>query len=114
MFIIQQVTNSPNQKQTIILQDGSSLTIQMEFVSMQYGWFFTQINYKDFILQGLRITVGPDMLYQFRNQIPFGLACFTNQNREPTQLEDFSSGSFQLYILSAAEVEAVRVYLQHG
>lgn len=44
------------------------------------------------------------MLNQFRNQIPFGLGCFTTLLREPTQQQDFSSGSFNLYILSQTEV----------
>lgn len=44
------------------------------------------------------------MLNQFRNQIPFGLGCFTTLLREPTQQQDFSTGNFNLYILSQSEV----------
>lgn len=44
------------------------------------------------------------MLNQFRNQIPFGLGCFTTLLREPSQQQDFSSGNFNLYVLNQQEV----------
>lgn len=79
--------------------------MQISFVPLQYGWFITNLTYGSFIINGLRITVSPNMLRQFKNQIPFGLACVANKvTREPTQQQDFSSQSFNLYILSAAEV----------
>jgi hypothetical protein len=105
MYLIQQVTSDANQKQTLILPDGTSLTLTIYFIPLQYGWFITSLVYGNFTLNGLRITVNPNMLRQFKNQIPFGLACYANGNsREPSQQKDFSSGAFSLYILDAAEV----------
>lgn len=114
MFLIQQVTNNPNQKQTLVLQDGTSLTMTIQFVPMQYGWFITELTYQTFTLRGLRVTNSPNMLHQFRNQLPFGLACFSSANREPSQQDDFSSGASTLYLLSAAEVEQYTEFLAHG
>lgn len=45
------------------------------------------------------------MLRQWKNKIPFGLACYSVQNREPSQQQDFSSGTSKLYILNAIEVQ---------
>lgn len=105
MYLIQQVTDQALQTQTLILPDGTSLQLTIYFIPMQYGWFITSLVYGGFTLQGLRITVNPNMLRQFKNQIPFGLACYSNgQVREPTQQEDFQSGAFSLYILASAEV----------
>lgn len=107
MFIIQQVTSDPLQKQTLILPDGTSLSLTIYFVPMQYGWVITNLTYGTFVLTGLRITVSPNMLRQFKNQIPFGLACYANAsglNREPSQQEDFSSGAFSLFLLDQTEV----------
>lgn len=106
MFIIQQITTDSDQKQTLILSDGTQILIELYFSPMQYGWFITSLTYGDFVLQGLRITNSPNMLQQFKNQIPFGLACFSTNNREPSQQDDFASGNSELYILSAAEVQA--------
>ncbi len=107
MFLIQQVTSDANQKQTLILPNGNAALIQIYFVPLQYSWFITQLIYQNFTLNGLRITVSPNMLRQFKNQIPFGLACYANGvQREPSQQLDFSSDAFSLYILDHAEVLA--------
>lgn len=104
MNIIQQITTAPLQQQTLILPDGTSFTMTLYFIPMQQGWFITELVYGAFILRGLRVTVSPNMLNQFRNQIPFGLACFSVGNREPSLQQDFSSGNATLYVLTAAEV----------
>jgi len=106
MFLIQQVTSDAKQRRTLILPDGTSMTMTMFFIQMQQCWVITEMIYGTFVLNGLRITVSPNMLRQFKNQIPFGLACYANQPREPSLLQDFSSNSFQLYILDAAEVKS--------
>lgn len=103
MYRIQQVTNDPVQKQSLILPDGTALQLSIRFVPLQYGWFFNLI-YGAFIINGTRITVSPNILQQYRNQIPFGLACLSQGNREPSQQNDFSSGAATLYLLDAAEV----------
>ncbi len=114
MYLIQQITNDSLQKQTLVLTDGTSLDLTIYFVPLQYGWFITNLSYMGFVLQGLRITNSPNMLYQFQNQIPFGLACYSNQNREPSQQNDFSSGASKLYILSQAECEQYAELISGG
>lgn len=106
MNLIQQITSDPLQKQTIILADGSPLTITVSFRPMQFGWFFEEITWGDVTIEGMRICVSPNMLRQFKNLIPFGIACFSAGNREPTQQDDFSSGAASLYVLSEADVQA--------
>ncbi len=107
MFLIQQVTNDANQKQVLILPNGNALTMQMYFVPLQFGWFIKSLVYGTFTLSNLRVTVSPNMLRQFKNQIPFGLACYANGVvREPSQQLDFSSKAFSLFILNQAEVFA--------
>lgn len=103
MNIVQQITADALQKQTLILADGSSLSLTLYFRPMQFGWYIQNITYGTFQINGMRITTSPNMLNQYRNQIPFGIACYTDQNREPTQQQDFSSGAAKLYILSQAE-----------
>jgi hypothetical protein len=105
MYLIQQITSDPVQKQTLILPNGSPLNMEMRFVPLQYGWFITSLAYGTFLLEGLRITVSPNFLRQFKNQIPFGMSCVANNvSREPTLQPDFSSGAFSLFILDQDEV----------
>lgn len=105
MFKIEQVTDYPLQTQTIVIPDGSSFQITIRFVSMQFGWFINRISYGTFELNGLRITNSPNMLYQFQNQIPFGLACFSQSSREPSLAQDFLTEYSELYVLDQADVE---------
>lgn len=111
MLLIKNITADTKQRQGLVLPDGSFVQITLYFIPMQLGWFITQLTYGDFVLNGLRITNSPNMLYQFKNQIPFGIACFSKDNREPSLLEDFSSGASQLYILTEEEVDEYARFL---
>lgn len=114
MLLIQQVTSAPLQKQTLVLPDGTTLALELYFRPLQFGWFVNQLSYGDFVLNGLRITNSPNMLNQFRNQLPFGFGCFSTANREPTQQQDFTSGASKLYILTQAEVDEYARFLTLG
>lgn len=81
------------------------MQLTMYFSEQQQGWFITNMNYGSFVLNGMRITVNPNMLNQYRNQIPFGLGCFTKLSREPSLLQDFSSQNFKMYILDQTEID---------
>lgn len=112
MKLIQNISDYPLQQQTIVLPDASSFTFTIYFIPLQIGWFITQLSYQTFILRGIRVTNSPNFLNQFRNIIPFGLACVSTANREPSQSQDFSSGTSNLYVLNQAEVEAYADYLK--
>lgn len=111
MYDVQQITDAFLQKQTPILTDGTPLQLQIKFVPLQFGWFIDSLVYKDFVLNGFRISNSPNMLYQFKNLIPFGLACISKGDREPTLQQDFLSGASKLYILSAEEVQQYSDFL---
>lgn len=114
MYLIQQFTSDPLQKQNLILPTGNQFGLTIYYRPLQYGWFINELSYGDFVLRGLRITNSPNMLNQFRNQIPFGIGCFTLANREPTQQDDFLSGASKLYILTEAECDAYAEFLRDG
>lgn len=115
MFLIQQVTADALQQQVLVLPDGTNFQMTLYFRPIQQGWFINQLAFGDrFELNGLRVTNSPNMLNQFRNLIPFGLGCFSANNREPSQSQDFSSGASKLYALSAAEVRQYAEFLALG
>lgn len=104
MYLVQTISSAPTQKQTLVLPDGSTMTMTMSYYPQQYAWFITSLVYKSFTINGLQITTNPNMLHQWRNSLTFGLGCFVSGNREPTQQQDFQSGAAKLYILSSSEV----------
>ncbi len=114
MLTLTTITDAPLQQQTVALLDGSSFYMEIYYRSLQQGWFFNTITYNDFTLNGLRICNLSNMLYQWSEILPFGIACFSVGNREPSQLQDFSSGASTLYVLTQDEVAQYQNYIMMG
>ena len=105
MYRVQNLTSNGRQRQILVLPDGTQVLFTLAFSPLQGCWFIPRLEYQNWVLRGLKITTNANMLFQFRNQIPFGLACFTDNQREPSLIEDFSSGASRLFILSEDEVD---------
>jgi hypothetical protein len=115
MKLINHISTQPLQQQTLILDNGQTFTLTIEYKPNQIGWFIRQITYNDtFTVNGLRITNFPNILQPWVNLIPFGLGCFSKQNREPMLQEDFQSGNSKLYVLSESEKDEVTAYIRNG
>lgn len=111
MFLIEKIQDYPSQNQRFFIGDGTFFDMSISYRESQQGWFIDELTYQDFTLKGMRIYTNPNILYQFRNLIPFGIACQTIGNQEPTQQGDFASGISKLYLLTQAEVtEIARLY----
>jgi hypothetical protein len=104
------ITSDAFQTQDLVLFDGSTLTLTMRYVPMQYGWFMT-LTYGSFVINNFRLFTGGNLLRQYLEQIPFGLACFTNDLGEPTQQQDLSSGYATLFILDGDSVDAYEAFI---
>lgn len=114
MYSINQITADPLQTTTIILPNGNPCSMTIYYVPRQIGWYITNFTYQNFTTGGIRITNNPNMLQPWANILQFGLACYSTQDREPTQLQDFATGANLLYILDSSEVEAVIQFYQNG
>lgn len=111
MYKINQVTNDSYQKQTILLFDKTKVDLTLYYMPLQYSWFIKELVYGTFTLNNIRVCNSPNILFQFRNKIPFGLACFSKGPREPMLSTDFSNGYSSLYILTASEVTSYAEYI---
>ncbi len=101
------VTANFAQTQTLVLADGSSFDLTLLYKPRQQGWFISNLTYGAFSVNGIRVTLFPNILNQYRNQIPFGLACFAEANREPMLQDDFVTLNANLYLLTSQEVQTV-------
>lgn len=102
---IEQITDDAKQKHTIVTEGGEQFTFSLLYSQQQYGWFITELVYNDLIIRGLRLVNSPNILHQFRNQLPFGIAIFGTNEREPYFKQDFTSGANTFFILNPSEVE---------
>lgn len=105
MQLITQVTSDVSQARTVTIPSGDTFTLQIRFVPLQLGWFITNLTYKDFGLNGYRIFTSPNILRHYENQLPFGIACLTQDGFEPSLQTDFSTGYAGLFLLSQDEVK---------
>ena len=104
MLEIENWTSDPWQTQSITLSDGSVVTIEIYYRQTQQGWFITSLTWQSFTVYGLRITNNINILLQWKDLLPFGLACVTADGREPSLIQDFSSGASVLYILESTDL----------
>jgi len=114
MLQVTGITNQPSQQLTISMIDGTKLIMGLQYWTANNGWYFTTLNWNNsaWVENGRRVVSHPNMLRNYRNQINFGIACFTAGNLEPWNIQSFSSTTSNLYILTPAEVLQVETYLE--
>lgn len=105
MNLIQSISEDTLQHMNVPLADNSFASLTLYFIPMQQCWVIQNLTYANFAINNLRISNSPNMLLQFMHQIPFGIACFSQGDREPSLQQDFSSGASKLFLLTKADCE---------
>lgn len=105
MKLVTGITSDPKQQMTLVLDDGSQVYLYIEYNQQQLGWFMNLAwSGSDWTLDTRRITASPNLLRQWQNVIPFGIAVITQGNVEPLNLTDFVDGTATVYLLTAQDV----------
>lgn len=113
MNIVNGITSEPTQVMAIPLADGSRATLTLYFRPQQNGWFYdlewpgSGDVITPFKCQNRRLVVAGNLLRQFKELIPFGLAVFTVDNTDPVTQACMSDGSTSVVLLNAADVERI-------
>lgn len=113
MNIINGITNQPTQVMAITLADGSRATLTLYFRPQQNGWFYdlewpgSQQLAVPFACQNRRLVTAGNVLRQFRDIIPFGLAVFTIDNADPITQACFIDGSTTVVLLDTDDIETI-------
>ena len=106
---MKQITIIGNENQQVfrisIPETKKYIDVLLVYSAQQQGWFIN-FQYESFSINGLRIVTSGNFLHQFRNILPFGMACVTEGNEEPMLKDDFSSKRAILYLLTSSEVKA--------
>ncbi len=107
MKLITAISNDAKQSMNIVLDNGTTVAMTLEYIGSQKGWFASLVygTIQTFNLR--RVVTSPNMLRAMRSVIPFGLACVTTDGLEPIYIDDFSSGRASLYILNSTDVAYV-------
>ena len=110
---ITEITNDYNQKLDITTEDNQSFELKLSYSDQQQGWFYS-ITFGDIIIDGSRIVTSPNILKNYQNILPFGIAIATDDLSEPVFLDDFSTQRASFFLLTAEEVQGVETDFYNG
>lgn len=97
------LTNFANQTTTLQLPDGTTANLTLIFNATAERWVVNLV-YGDLTINGLGLCCSPNSLRQWKNILPFGLACTTNDQTDPFTIDDFSEERVRLFLLDEDEV----------
>lgn len=103
-----QISAEPVQEHTLVLDNDEEVKFTLTYKANVRGWYF-DIDYpaRDFQLAGQRLAAFPNILRQYKNIVPFGLACFLEDGTEPLFLNDFSTNRAEIFILTEDDVQVI-------
>ena len=111
MYQIINISSDPNQVFNLTVPDqNDTAKLALRYSSNSQGWVM-DLTYGSIVITNRRLCASPNVLRQWSNVLPFGLACFTTDASEPYYIDDFANGRCALLVLSAADVESCEVYL---
>ena len=100
------LTSSANQRYNVITENCVSFVLTLEYHPRTYAWV-ASIQYGDLQIDGFTLVVSPNILRQFLNNVPFGLAVVSTDDLDPLYIDDFSTQRVTVFVLSAAEVNLI-------
>lgn len=98
-----------NQKFRTLASNGDFIEITLYFLSAIQQWSM-DIKWNNFILNGFKVFNSLNILSQYENIIPFGIAIIIPDGGEPFIINDFSTKRVQLGILSPEEIEEINAF----
>ena len=104
MYQLPNITDDTKQRLTLVLPDGvNTATLELRYSSINKSWFL-DLEYQTTEIKGRRVFASPNLLHQWKNILPFGLACYVLDGSEPYLADDFLSGRCGLLLLTQDEV----------
>jgi len=109
MNIIDGLGNEAYQIIQLVLSDGSVAVLELKYRPMTQRWNLDVVHdtFPAGAVRGIGLSAHPNLLRQWRNVIPFGLACVTNTGVDPFSIEDFATQRAVLYLLQGADVRTI-------
>lgn len=103
MKYIDRITNSPIQTMTLTGNQRQRINLTMRYMPSQQSWFM-DVAYQDFSVYGLQVVASVNMLRNYKNVVPFGFVCTTEQQIDPYRLDDFLTGFAKMYLMNEQDV----------
>lgn len=106
MITITGLTNDASQQFVLDGIPTIEISCTLTFRPRMQQWYI-DITYGTFTVQGIAVVCSPNLLYQWKNIIPFGIACTNVNYLDPYTINDFSSGNSILYLLDSTDLASI-------
>lgn len=106
MILVNSLTNDAMQQMVLNGIPGINVGVNLRFMPRTQIWNM-DVSYNNFVAQGIPLVCSPNLLRQWSNIIPFGMACTNIYRLDPYTLNDFVTGNSSLYLLDSDDVAAV-------
>lgn len=101
-----EISTDPKQKFTVLTEDNQSFELLLEYSDQQQCWFYS-ITFGILSINGSRVVTGANILRNYKNVLPFGIAITTDDLSEPFLIDDFSTSRVRFFVLTEEEVLSV-------
>lgn len=102
---ILEFTDDPFQTAEIPLEDkNGTASITLYWAPTQQSWYF-DIAYNDFVSNGNKLCLGPNILRSFNHILPFGLMLVSSDLLEPYKIDDFITQRVKIFVLNSTEIK---------
>lgn len=103
---LDKLTSDPSQRYTVVTDTGVTFTLSLKYMPRLSAWAFSII-YGDTTIKDMQLMASPNLLRQWINIFPFGLAITSADTLDPLYVDDFTTGRINLYVLSESDVGEV-------
>lgn len=104
--LISNLTSFADQTSLLRLSDGSVVTMELIYQGASERWIMN-LSYGTHVINGIGVCCLPNIIRQWRNVLPFGIACVTNDQTDPFDISDFANGRALLYLLTQEDVTEI-------
>lgn len=111
MKIIDRINDSTFQQITLNDEDeGRNIFVLLRYMPFQRRWIMN-IEYEGVTINGIALGNSVNVLRNYRNILPFGVAITTSDGFDPYYLQDFSSGRAVFRLLDSSDVAEAESFI---
>lgn len=100
------ISDEADQLLYVNLPDGTLVTVNLAYLAGTQRWMMN-LTYKDVVINGIGVCVHPNLLRQFREQIPFGFSCTATNGIDPIASDDFTNLRCAFFLLSESDIAEI-------
>lgn len=103
MLYINKITNDPSQQLTLTGISNLTISMTLQFCPRTETWIMG-IDDGTNLIEGISVVSSLNILRQWQNIIPYGIACVCASGLDPYRVGDFASQFANLYLLNSDDV----------